>query len=249
MAFKENSNSSFILTDPYEPDGRGGGKLIKFPNRKDDDMTPEELDLKIDQLADVVDSLKDVVVANAESHDVDVSDIGVKWDEHEEMLNKHDAKVDKIADAIQKFSPACDAIAATCDVRHAQLEELGGKVHLALEDGKAAIAKVEANRVTHEVWANGTDTAINQLQAKDKIAEEMRGDVALCKSGIRDLDAIRDAFTQSAKGFSERVAVLEESFAAFQTLRHHDDTATDEDGKPQAIDADPDGAPGVDSMV
>ena len=232
------SRPSFILTDPYEPDGKGGGKLIKFPTRKDDDMTTEELlralqvrsdDNKaaidstnlaianvardvatnradcmggIDALAAVVNSLKGVVVANAELHDVDVSDIGVKWDAHEN-------KIATLRDELLR------------NQKH--FEEM------------RQITKQEIEKSTTEL----------------KKSEEMRGDVALCKAGIRDLDSIRDAFTNSAKGFSERVAVLEESFAAFQTLRHDDDAPTDIARPMESVpesSADPAGAPGVDMM-
>lgn len=174
------SRSSFILTDPYEPDGRGGGKLIQFPNRKDDDMTTEELDLKIDQLAYRVNDLAEVVSSLGEV---------VKADRvvNDAALEGHRVKME-----------------ARCNGTDAAIDALQSQGH-------------DANKKAKEMAV----TVAGAAEALKRI-EEMRGDVALCKSGIRDLDAIRDSFVQSAKGFSERIDRVEESVAAIQTLRHRE---------------------------
>ncbi len=137
---------------------------------------------------------------------------------NDELLRALQLRSDESADAIKALTGRLDV-----------MDQLNTSFNTKLADHDATVVAAE-----------------NSL----RIIEEMRGDVALCKAGIKDLDSIRDSYGKAAQGFNERLSVMEESFAAFQTLRHHEDDPrpTPTTVVPSPADADPGGAPAVDSM-
>ncbi len=166
-------------------------------------MTIEELDLKIDKLADVVNLKIDDVGRDVDSHVTEIK----------EQVGELADGADTLKAGVQSLS---DTVTMDREAAHADRDAIVTKVDIVSQSLQDMLARRDARIDAIE------ESVQNAVQAV-KCFDEMKGDVALCKAGIRDLDSIRDAFTQSAKGFAERIDRVEESVAAIQTLRHHDD--------------------------